>query len=104
FLQVANPLCRKRPQSFLPGEASPARRSGSRLLTSPSASFGVYPRRRSFRETARKKHGIEFGANQHNQRDDVHPEQQRNTHPERAVDNAVIDIMLQIPPKQRGGD
>src|ERR1035437_720633 len=73
--------------------------SGSRLLTSQSASFGVYPRRRNFREAARKEHGIEFGANQHHQRDQVHPDQQRNAHTERTVDDAVVGIVLQIPSK-----
>src|SRR5208282_3106464 len=76
----------------------------SSLLSFKSASSGVYPWRRNFRETTWEKHGVEFGANQHNQRDDVHPEQQRNAHTERTIDDAVVDIVLQIPSKQRSGD
>jgi len=63
----------------------------------PSASFSLRPRRRNLRETAREEHGIEFRANQDHQRDQVHPDQQRNAQTERAVDDAVVGVVLQVP-------
>src|SRR5260370_10974053 len=83
---------------------SQARPGAIRPMASQSASFGIYLRRRNFRGTSRKKHGIEFGANQYHQRDQVHPYQQRNAHTERTVNHAVVRIVLQIPSKEGGGE
>src|SRR5260370_21831332 len=46
---------------------------------------------------AREQHGIEFRAHEHDQRDHVHPVEQSDRHSERAVDNTVIGVVLQVP-------
>ena len=51
---------------------------------------------------ARKQHGIEFRADQDHKRDHVHPHQQRDADPERAVDDAVIGEALQVPAEHDG--
>ena len=68
-----------------------------------SGSCGCW-RRRKFCQTAGVEHGIELGSDEDDEGDKVHPDEQGDADAKRTVDDAVVDVVLQIPAEDRGGD